>query len=43
MRKSALGVGFIEPKIEIDYLVIKLCTGSEMEKVKLSSVINIHE
>ena len=43
VRKSALGVILIEPKIAIDYLKIKLCTGSERLTGELTSVMSVHE
>ena len=43
VKKSALGVGLIEPATVIDYLAIKLYVGNKRAKGELTSVINIHE
>ena len=43
VRKSALGVGLIEPKIAIDYLAIKLYEGNKRSKGELETVISTHE
>ena len=43
VRKPALEVGLIEPKIVIDYLAIKLHVGNKISTGELKSVINTHE
>ena len=43
MRKSALGVCLIEPKIEIYYLGIKPHAGSKISKWELTRVVDIYD
>ena len=42
-KKSALGVGLIEPATVIYHLVIKLHVGNKISKGELTSVINMYE
>ena len=43
MKKTALGVGLIEPKTTIDYLAIKMHYENKRAKVELTSGNKIHE
>ena len=43
VKKSALGVGLIEPATVIDYLTIKSHIVNKRSKGELTSVINRHE
>ena len=43
VKKSALGVGLMEPATVIDYLAIKLCVGNKRSKGDLTRVINAHK
>ena len=43
VKKSALGVGLIEPETVMDYLAMKLCVGNERSKSDLTRVTNTHE
>ena len=43
VKKSALGVGLIEPKMVIDSLALELCSGNNRSKGELKRVSNMHE
>ena len=43
MKKSALGAGLIEQKVEIYYLEIKLHEGNKRSTCEITSKINAHE
>ena len=43
MKKSASGVGLIEPKTVIDSLSLKLCVGNKISKGELKRVTSMHE
>ena len=41
MRRSALGIGILKPKIIVDALVIKLYFGHKRAKTRMSKLIQI--
>ena len=43
MRKSALGIGLVEPNTVMDSLALKLCLGNKRSKGELTSMIKHHE